>query len=415
VRIAYITEEFPPDKARGGIATYVAQAAQAMTARGHEVEVFTSSPQGAHMENQGSICVHWIGETPQIPFREAILPVFARRHATNAFDLIEGPEFGADAADIKSRFPRLPLVVRMHTPSLWLGKIGGDYPPRWRPYIHQVFGQWRLLFGAWRRGRQPAIRRPFSTWWGQMDAIESAHARTAEIVACPCRDLMDYAIRRWRVPAIRVRYLPYVSAPTSDFLNIPIETNSLRIGFFGRLEQRKGVLDLAKAIPSVLKKYPAEKFRLVGRSMRLPESGIMADDAIKSSLGSLTAAVEFRGQVAPGAMAREYADVDLCVFPSIWENFPNVCLEAMAAGRGIVGSNAGGMAEMLADGAGLLVPPRNPSRLAEAICSLLRDPAKRHDFGRRARRRLLEEYNTEKVGQMMETVYSEAIAIARAA
>jgi glycosyltransferase involved in cell wall biosynthesis len=87
----------------------------------------------------------------------------------------------------------------------------------------------------------------------------------------------------------------------------------------------------------------------------------------------------------------------------------------MAAGRGIVGSNAGGMAEMLADGAGLLVPPRNPSRLAEAICSLLRDPAKRHDFGRRARRRLLEEYNTEKVGQMMETVYSEAIAIARAA
>jgi glycosyltransferase involved in cell wall biosynthesis len=62
-------------------------------------------------------------------------------------------------------------------------------------------------------------------------------------------------------------------------------------------------------------------------------------------------------------------DADVCIFPSLWENFPFVCLEAMSGA--IVGSSAGGMAEMLAEGAGMLVKPGSPARWAEAICQRL--------------------------------------------
>ena len=67
-------------------------------------------------------------------------------------------------------------------------------------------------------------------------------------------------------------------------------------------------------------------------------------------------------------MHKEYAKVAVCVFPSIWENFPNVCLEAMSAGRGIAASWNGGMAEMLDAGhCGLPFPPNSPQRLAQAV------------------------------------------------
>ena len=92
-------------------------------------------------------------------------------------------------------------------------------------------------------------------------------------------------------------------------------------------------------------------------------------------------------------MPAEYSRVDICVFPSYWDNFPNVCLEAMAGARAVVGSSAGGMAEMLADGAGLLVEPRSPDQLADAVIRFLRSPELRRSCGEKARKVVLERYS----------------------
>ncbi len=105
-----------------------------------------------------------------------------------------------------------------------------------------------------------------------------------------------------------------------------------------------------------------------------------------------------------------FRQMDITVLPSLWENFPNACLEAMAAGRGVVGSSAGGMAQQLDEGkVGLLVPPKHPEAIAEAVCTLLANPVLRQELGRKARERVLSEYSADRIGLLMEQSYEQAI------
>jgi glycogen synthase len=104
------------------------------------------------------------------------------------------------------------------------------------------------------------------------------------------------------------------------------------------------------------------------------------------------------------------AQTDICVFPSIWESFGLVCLEAMAAGRGVVGSSAGGMVELLDEGqAGLLTPPQQPKLLAQSMLRLLQDPDRRQQYGAIARARVLSHYSLAYIGQIQEASYRSAI------
>jgi glycosyltransferase involved in cell wall biosynthesis len=120
--------------------------------------------------------------------------------------------------------------------------------------------------------------------------------------------------------------------------------------------------------------------------------------------------IEFTGPVAPDTVPDMLARTDVCIFPSLWENFPCVCLEAMAAARGIVGSNAGGMSDMLDAGrVGQLVPPRSPQAIARATLALLHNPALRRKMGQAARERLLTEYSANRVSVLHEASYARAI------
>ncbi|MHC5738394.1 glycosyltransferase [Nostoc sp.] len=68
-------------------------------------------------------------------------------------------------------------------------------------------------------------------------------------------------------------------------------------------------------------------------------------------------------------------------------DFLFVCLEAMAAARGIVGSSSGGMVEQRNHGeCGRLVPPYNPNQIAKAVVKLLRNPSLRMELGQAARK-----------------------------
>src|SRR5690606_39570869 len=74
-----------------------------------------------------------------------------------------------------------------------------------------------------------------------------------------------------------------------------------------------------------------------------------------------------------------------------------VPLEVDACGRPLVGSPVGGLLDSVADGrTGLLVPPRNPDALADAVRQLLDDPARAEEMGRRARRRAVERFSWER-------------------
>jgi glycosyltransferase involved in cell wall biosynthesis len=115
-------------------------------------------------------------------------------------------------------------------------------------------------------------------------------------------------------------------------------------------------------------------------------------------------------QLTPSEIPTVLAQTDVCVFPSIWENFPNVCLEAMSAGRAIVGSEQGGMKDMLEQPeAGILVNPLDSKAIAAAVIKLLNDAELRVKLGTAARQKILSAYNKEVIGDLMEKQYKRML------
>jgi glycosyltransferase involved in cell wall biosynthesis len=167
---------------------------------------------------------------------------------------------------------------------------------------------------------------------------------------------------------------------------------------------------LAQAIPLVLKSCPNAKFRFVGRSQASPNPNLNMRQYLSEILHKNLSAIEFVDNVPYDDIPYYLSQTDICAFPSIWENFPNVCLEAMSAGRGIVASRYGGMKDMLdAPISGVLVEPQKPQQLANAIIKLLKNPELRIKLGENARQKVLQEYNTNRIGNLQELSYIRAI------
>jgi glycosyltransferase involved in cell wall biosynthesis len=231
------------------------------------------------------------------------------------------------------------------------------------------------------------------------------------LVVSPSKALADWAIREWSIPSSQMMVVPNPYVPSERLLNIPIGGPGNVVGFFGRLEQRKGIADLIEAIPMILRSEPKTRFRFVGGFHNHSGTLERFDVYLKRRLKYFIGAIELVGACSLDQMPDQYRAVDVCIFPSVWENFPNVCLEAMAAGRAIVASSAGGMAEMLEGGVhGILVPPQKPKEIADAVIQMLRSPNLRRAMGISGRQRVLDTYGVEQIGAQLERSFEVAIA-----
>ncbi|MBN9276299.1 MAG: glycosyltransferase family 4 protein, partial [Hyphomicrobium sp.] len=168
-------------------------------------------------------------------------------------------------------------------------------------------------------------------------------------------------------------------------------------------------------IPLVHQAMPSVRFRFVGRDLPHPADRVPVSQHILKAAGTSATVVQIAGGLPHDRIPSELQSCDVCVFPSDWEASGYVCLEAMAAARGVIGSSAGGMAEIIEHGrTGLLVPPRKPKAIAEAIIALLRDPERRIAMGRAAREHVSTAYAPEVIGPLQEASYRRAIERARA-
>lgn len=109
------------------------------------------------------------------------------------------------------------------------------------------------------------------------------------------------------------------------------------------------------------------------------------------------------------AVEKIYADLDLLVLSSINEGTPLSAIEAMAAGVPVVGTAVGGLVDLLSEGRGFLVPPRDPTALADAISRLASDTAARADTARRARDYALETHSLNRLLADLERLYNGLI------
>lgn len=398
MKIAFITYEYPPDTADGGIATYVQQAAHILTQRGHHVEVFCASRERTERVMEGAVVVHRLLIPERSQFSQHIAPLFVRRHKEVGFDVLEGPDYQAEAYEATRLVPDIPLVVRLHTPNFLARRVRDAQLP--------LPLRVRLRRRAVRHKEKPSWN-PYS----HLHEIERLYIQEADELVGISQAITKLVGSLLHLDPNRINRIPNPYVPKPELLHIPLETHTQTVTFLGRLQLRKGVLDLALAIPMVLHCYPQARFRFVGRPLDSPIPGLDMRAYLTRKLWAWRSKVEFLNAVPLDSIPEVLAATDICVFPSLWENFPYVCLEAMAAGRGVIGSSAGGMREILDGGkAGCVVPPQRPRILAKTILRLLQNPSLRVQLGATARQRVLTEYSAERIGPAMEQSYLRAIA-----
>lgn len=169
------------------------------------------------------------------------------------------------------------------------------------------------------------------------------------------------------------------------------------------LKRQKGHEVLLRAAPRVVARCPGARFLIAGDGVLRAEL-----EALARNLG-LGAHVRFLGtrRDVPALLAAS----DLFVLPSLWEGLPNALLEAMAAGRPIVATAVSGVGEVMEDGVeGRVVPPGDPSALAEAIEDLLGDPRRAAAMASAARERALSEHGFERVARGYQELFERLIA-----
>lgn len=170
------------------------------------------------------------------------------------------------------------------------------------------------------------------------------------------------------------------------------------VGVVGRLSPEKGHTYFVEAMAEIVRSLPRAVGLIVGDG---PQEGRLR--AQTAALG-LENVVRFAGYRRD--MDRIYSAIDALVLPSIQEGLPNVVLEAMASGRPVVASRVGGVPEVVDDGAtGSLVPPGDSHALAQAIVSLLEDPARREAMGAAARQRIEHAFSARSRAERILSLY----------
>ena len=173
----------------------------------------------------------------------------------------------------------------------------------------------------------------------------------------------------------------------------------LVVGAVGRLDPVKDLPNLLAAFRQVSGVLPNARLILVGEGPERRRILQLLDELNLTNVVTLTG---YRRDVRELLSA-----LDLYVNTSVFEGVSLTILEAMAAGLPVVATRVGGTPEVVVDGStGLLVPPRDPSRVAGAVQELLCDTRKRDEFGRAGRRRLEQQFSIGRMVSEYHRVYS---------
>jgi len=194
-----------------------------------------------------------------------------------------------------------------------------------------------------------------------------------------------------------VRFSPDVE-PFPDL----VEEGWINLLFVGRLEPRKGLRYLLKAMPKIVKEFPKTRLLIVGSGPLKKWYQKFIKDEIKDR-------IYFVGVSPPEKLPRYYASSHIFISPATQgESFGIVLLEAMATGIPIIASDIPGYRQVMEDGKeGFFVPPENPEEIANATIQLLENNELRKEMGRKGREKVLMCYSWEKISQMVEDYYYE--------
>jgi len=362
----------------GGVVKHIFYLDREFRRLGHDVRIIA-----ACSEDVGEVPQHVIkvsGSIAPVPFAGSVGRItLSPRVYRRVKKILKREQF--DVIHIHEPLtPALPLSVLRHVPLSPRSVVVGT-------------------FHAYRENDHPGyeyVKRIFERFFGRLDG----RIAVSEVV----RDFMapyfpgDYRIipngtdvERFSNPALR---------PIEQF-----DDGKLNVLFVGRLDKRKGFKYLLRAYAQVKKAVPEARLMVVGAYDKEDKAEFVLY-ARKYRLRD----VRFIGPVSEEDLPRYYRTCHVFCAPSTgFESFGIILLEAMAAGKPIVASDIAGYRSVLEDGKeGILVPPEDERRLADALICLLKEPALRERMGRRGQDKATD-YSWQKVAQQILEYYQELL------
>ncbi|MFI9485410.1 glycosyltransferase [Promicromonospora sp. NPDC052451] len=405
MKIAMISEHASPlatlgEADAGGQNVHVAALAARLAADGHHVDVYTRRDDPAlpgRVPFADGVDVVHVDAGPAEPLpKDELLPWM------DPF----GDDLAARFTDPESR----PDVLHAH---FWMSGLAALRATRWsaHPGVPEIpVVQTFHALGTVKRRYQGAADTSPAARIG----LEAALCRDVDLVVATCRDEVR-ELHEMGGTDDRVRVVPCgvdlgVFTPGPNGPRRPGEGSPLRVLSVGRLVERKGVATLVEALAVLAGRGPAPVELLVAGGPpadeidRDPEVRRLRDLAARAGVGDR---VRFLGAVAHEEVPGLLRDVDVVACTPWYEPFGIVPLEAAACGRPVVASAVGGMLDTVVhERTGLLVPPRDPEAVADALARLT-DHRFRHRLGAAARVRAERRYGWVSVARQTAEAYAE--------
>lgn len=391
MRVLHVVTAFPRSN-DDVIVPWLVELLKRLPAAGYEVEVFTSAYRGGGGESYEGIRVHrfryFLARWEDLTHDEAAPDRMRRSLLYRVLPLfyIAGGLWGIWRLARRSRFD----IIHVHWPVPhilfgWLARRTSGRQTRLVTSWYGVELRWVQSSLPWLRG---FVRWALHT----SDAVVAISSYTAREIA--------------RFSKVPIRVIPYtLGFPETQAVRRSAGDGSFRILFVGRLVERKGVTHLVEAVH----RLPADLRTLLTIVGEGPERASLEAQV---HAGGLDGRVDFRGRVDDSALQAAFAASDVLVLPSIvdargdTEGLGVVLLEAMSCGVPVMGSNIGGITDIIEDEeSGLLVPPADPDQLARALERLARDSGLAARLGAAGERRVRAAFGWPEIMRKWEECY----------
>lgn len=412
MRIGFFVWEYPP-RLVGGLGTYAEYITREFIELGHDVTVFTLNPGNLKTkEILRGVEVH----RPLIADASNVFPFIVtedlRRWGTNIkffndifiYNILSATKF---INELVRKDGIHYDIVCVHD---WLSSIAGM----------TIKNETKI----------PVVFHVHSTEWGRsggqgstvVSYLEHSMAEVADHIITVSYAMRDDLIRHgWRAPKISVvwngvdpeRYDPEKCSPEEIRRlreKYGVSEDGQMILFLGRLTWVKGIRNLVQAMPLILNEYPKAKLIILGKGEE--EKDIIETARRLGVKDNVVCNFEF---VPENERILHYAAADVCVFPSIYEPFGIVSLEAMAmkkpvvvGARGVVGFRE----QVIASGPeqnGVHVNGEDPADIAWGVKEVLKDPVRAKVWGENGRRRVQQYFTWRKVAEETIEIYSSLI------
>jgi glycosyltransferase involved in cell wall biosynthesis len=390
MRILMLSWEYPPHIV-GGLGRHVAELVPALVQAGIEVYLVTPRWAGGEAKEECDGLTVYRVDPPDVPMPDFYTSVWQTNIRLEqvggtlcqekGIDLIHNHEWltAFSATALKRNF-RIPLLSTIHATEQ--GRARGHLVTDMQKAIHSV--EWWLTYESWR-------------------------------IICCSQYMAKEVINYFKAPADKIDVIPngvqvdrfqhLEGVDLSRFRSMYALPDEKIVFYVGRIVHEKGVHVLVEAAPRVLAENPSAKFVIAGTGDLLPALRARAWD-----LG-IGHKVLFTGFIPDEDRDRLYKVASCAVFPSLYEPFGIVALEAMAAKVPVVVSLVGGLQEVVKHAeTGITVYPDNPESLAWGINHTLARPDWAAQRAENAYRVVREEYNWRRIAQKTIQVYERIVA-----